>query len=104
VKAALATIAALATTALLAIGGWQLGWWMQSESVNRNAQINQDSYGRQNALTEAVLRGISQLEDPNLPTVQRTALVNEVCFNAARLTGTIDLPRSAYTFIALECK
>ena len=98
-----AVATAIALVVGLAIGGWQLGWWMQAESVNRTAQISQDSYGRQNALTEAVLRGINQLEDPNLPSVQRTALVNEVCFNAARLTGAIQLPQSATTFIAQEC-
>lgn len=27
------------------IGGWQLGWWLKSETVNRNAVILQDSYG-----------------------------------------------------------
>lgn len=29
----------------IAVGGWQLGWWMKSYSTSRSAQIYQQSYG-----------------------------------------------------------
>ena len=102
-KIALLVIGVLAVLTFITVGGYQLNWWLRGQEANRSAQIDQNTYGRQNALTEAVLTEIRQLEDPNLPPAQRTALVAEMCNNAAKLTGSITLPQTTITFIAKEC-
>lgn len=98
-----AALLALALLAALAVGGWQLGWWLKSESVNRNAKIQQDSYGRQNALVEQILDDVAEAQDPNLPASQRAAITDQVCDSAAKLTGSIQLTAGAASFIAANC-
>ena len=85
------------------IGGWQLGWWLKSETVNRNAVILQDSYGRQNALVEQVLDDIREVEAGNLPPQQVIAITAQICDSTAKLTGSIQLPQSAVAFTARNC-
>jgi len=99
----LATIVTIMLVVGVVVGGYQLGWWLNSQSVNRNARIQQDSYGRQSALTTAVLREATDLQDPNLPPAQRVALVAEFCINASMLTGTIHLPAATQALITKEC-
>jgi hypothetical protein len=100
---ALILLAVIVAVAVI-IGGYQLGWWLEKDSVNRRARINQDSYNRQNALVEQVLDDISEAQDPNLPAAQRAAIVDQVCDSAAKLTGSIELPLSAQNFINQECQ
>lgn len=96
-------IGGLVVIVALTIGGWQLGWWLKDETVNRNAQILQDSYGRQNALVEQTLDDIREVEAGNLPPQQVIAITAQICDSAAKLTGTIQLPPSAASFVAREC-
>jgi type II secretory pathway component PulM len=99
----LATIGGLLLCVAIVIGGWQLGWWLKDETVNRNAQILQDSYGRQNALVEQVLDDIREVEAGNLPPQQVIAITAQICDSTAKLTGTIQLPQSAVAFTARNC-
>ncbi len=99
----LGSIVGLALLAGIVVGGYQLNWWLRGQEVSRSARINQDSYGRQNALTEAVLRQQTELSNPNLPPAQRKAIIAEMCHNAALLTGSIPLPLSTQQLIAKEC-
>jgi hypothetical protein len=85
------------------IGGWQLGWWLKSETVNRNAVILQDSYGRQNALVEGILDDVRETEMGNLPPQQVVAITSQICDSAAKLSGSIQLPPNAASFVAREC-
>jgi hypothetical protein len=102
-KTTFAALGALALLVALSIGGYQLHWWMRGQEVNRSAQINQDSYGRQNSLVEAIVREATDLAQPGLPDAQRKALVTEMCVNAAKLTSSIQLPLTVQTLIAQEC-
>lgn len=99
----LATILGLILVVAIGVGGYLGGWWLKEDSVNRTAQINQNSYQRQEALTAAVLDDISEAQDPNLPEPQRKALIDQVCDNAAKLTGSIQISFNAQQFIAQEC-
>lgn len=96
------TVAAVAIVLLL-VGIYLGGWWLTRDSVNRRAEIRQDTYGRQNALVEQILDDIREAEGPNVPPNQRVAIINQLCDSAAKLTGSIELPASAQTFIAREC-
>lgn len=44
-----ASVLAILIVVLVAVGGYQLHWWLRGQEVNRSAQINQQGYGRQNA-------------------------------------------------------
>lgn len=97
-------ITIIITTVAVLIGGWHLNWWMKDQSTNKTAVIYQDSYGRQNALIEAILQEATDATDPNIPQAQRTAIITEMCFNAAKLTGAIALPFNVQTLINQECQ
>lgn len=102
-SAVMATIIGILVMIAIVIGGWQLGWWLKSETVNRNAVILQDSYGRQNALVEQILDDVREVEAGNLPPQQVIAITSQICDSAAKLTGSIQLPQSAASFVAREC-
>lgn len=91
--------AVLITLVLLYLGIW----WLRGDAVNRNAQIRQDTYGRQNALVEQILDDIREVENPNVPPNQRAAVIDQICDSAAKLTGSIELPNNARNFINGEC-
>lgn len=98
-QAVAATILAIA----LVVGLFFLGFWIKSYSTNRDAQILQQTYGRQNALVEQILDDIKDANTPAIPAGQRIAIVDQICDAAAKLTGSIALPQSAQTFIFTEC-
>ncbi len=88
---------------LIVVGGYLGGWWLKKDAVNRTSKINQDSYGRQNALVEAVLDDYREATDQALPPAQRQAIIIQLCDNAGKLSGSIDLPFTIQTFIDTEC-
>lgn len=99
----LVTVVSLLILAGIVVGGYQLDWWLRGQEVNRTARINQDSYGRQNALVEQVLDDIKDAETPGIPAGQRVAIVAQICDSAAKLTGAIPLPPTAQLFVTKEC-
>ena len=115
-KAVGAVLLVLALGAAILVGGWLGGWWLKEESVNRNSQINNDSYARQTALTEEIVDLHTQIADldvraagdvtPEQKTLiltQRASLVNNLCSAFDQTTGTATLPTDIYTFTAQEC-
>jgi hypothetical protein len=97
------TILGLVVVAALGVGAYLGGWWLKSDTTNRAAEVRQETFGRQNALVGAILDDIAEAQDPNIPAAQRVALVDIICDNAAVLTGSIQLPPSAETFVREEC-
>lgn len=87
---------------VLIVGLFFGGWWLKEYGVNRNAEILQDTYGRQNALIEQILDDIGEAEG-NIPPNQRIAVVDQICDSAAKLTSTIALPYNAQQFIQENC-
>lgn len=101
--AVLATILGLVLVVALIIGGWQLGWWLKKETVNRNAQINQGSYGRQVALVDDLTRKYAEVQNPNLPENQKQAIVTEMCVDFGFLTGKVELNPNITNYLNTEC-
>jgi hypothetical protein len=105
-KSILATTAGVIGAVVLAVtvsvGLFFLGWWIKEYSTNRNAEILQDTYGRQNALVEQILDDIAEAEG-NIPPAQRAAVIDGICDSAAKLTGSITLPFNAQSFIQENC-
>lgn len=114
-RATLAVLTGLVVIAGICIGGWQLGWWMNSYTVSRTARIYQQSYGAQSAYVaqvEAAMTDIStiktQIADPTTPPsetqalqAQLQAVINQACASAANITPP--LPASEAQFVSVNC-
>lgn len=108
-KAFLVALGALLVATALAVGAWQLGWFVEAKNTDRRTQVNDLSQGRQQALTSKVLRDIRTVRDidtqEQTPAVvaQRVAIVDGICDSAGLLSGSVTLPTSAQDFINQEC-
>ena len=109
IKTAFTVIAAFVVVVILSVAVWQLGWFVKAKDTDRQTQVTDKSIGRQQALTSKVLRDIrtvqtmdAQGQTPALKA-QRIAIVNELCDNAALLTGSVTMPATADSFISQEC-
>ena len=91
-------ILAVVLSIAVVVGLFFLGFAIKEYSTNRNAEILQDTYGRQNALVEQILDDIGEAEG-NIPSNQRVAVIDGICDSAAKLTGSIQLPINAQQFI-----
>lgn len=101
--AVLVGVCTLLLVVLLGVGAYLGGWWLQEDSVNRNAVITNNGYNRQTALVSSILDDIKEVEGPNVPAAQRRAIIDQICDNAAQLTGTATLGYNAQNFINTEC-
>lgn len=86
-KSVLATVTFLLLTAILAIGAWQLGWFVEEKNVDRRVGIDNRNKGTQTAWRDEALNAVSDYEtvDPS-NTAVRGALRNKACNLIARLT------------------
>lgn len=114
VKWILATIGCLALLAGIVIGGWQLGWWMKSYSVSRNAQIYHNSYGAQSADEQQAQNLITQVStiqvqitDPAVPPAELPALraqENNIITQACAIIENITQPTpDVVSFASQNC-
>lgn len=100
----------------LGIGMWHLGWFINKADTNKQSEIYNDSFQRQNALTATLSKNISdvstidvQIAQSDTPDVkvtlkaQRKAIVSQACETAGKLSGTVTIPASNQAFIAKEC-
>lgn len=97
----LVTILCLAVLAGVVVGGYQLGWWLREQEVNRGAEIRRGSFEYQETRRDEIVRqsGLladldAQLANPELTrgqrdaiTAQRSALSRQLCNIAADLIG-----------------
>jgi hypothetical protein len=85
-KAVLGTIGALLLVVVIAVGGWQAGWWLQEKNVNRQVQIDNRNKGVQTAWRDEARNAITDYElvDPS-NTAARGALRNKACSLIVRL-------------------
>lgn len=99
----------------ITIGGYQLGWWLNENAVNRTTSIANDSLARQQALAEKVSNTrdditkldvtISTASPDVVPQLkaQRVALVDDMCQAYGGLTGRITLSPSVISFATEAC-
>jgi hypothetical protein len=106
-------VAAIAVA--LAIGGYQLGWWLREENVNRTAEIRRDSFERQETLRDQIIAQADDLARVDVqlanPTItgdqaaalggQRAAMSRQLCSLAADLVG--DITPTVNRIIQGEC-
>lgn len=108
-KAVMAVVGGIIVVAILSVAVWQLGWFVEEKNVDRRTQVDNNSIGRQQALTDAVLRNVTVIRDidtqEQTPAViaQRKAIVSATCSDYAKLTGSVTLDPSTESFLAQEC-
>jgi hypothetical protein len=113
---AVGSIFAIILIAALSFGAWHLDWFVKEANTNKQAEIYQDSYGRQSALSQAIIDDVSELTDIDVaitkadaaskgPLIaQRKALVDRICSNNTLITGTIELTGNTAVVVARECE
>lgn len=86
------------------LGGWAAGWWFKEQDTQRQDQVYDQSYGRQQALKSNITKNIALVNeitvqitsaDPETGEVlkaQRKATVSMVCGDAVKVNeqGTFD--------------
>lgn len=110
------SIVALVLVVGLGVGMWHLGWFINKADTNKQSEIYNDSFQRQNALTATLSKNVSdvsaidvQIAQSDSPDVkvtlkaQRKAIVSQACETAGKLSGTVSIPASNEAFIAKEC-
>jgi hypothetical protein len=110
VRWTLAAAGAVILIAAIAIGGWQLNWWMASSATNHVAHIYQNSYGAQSSDEQQAQNLISQIDtvssqisDPSTPSAevqslqaQRASMTTQACGVIANInTPTPDVAKFA---------
>lgn len=101
----------------IVVGGQNLGWWMQTREVNKQAQIQQGNYGTQ--LTEfqklqsdyqgfITAQGNLAHDVPGssqyaADAAELKGLGNIVCGDASMMTTTFKLPESMSVWIHGNC-
>lgn len=116
--ATLLTVAGLIVVVAVIVGGYQLGWWLTGNAVNRSAKINRQSYDVQQTYLEkarddiALVRAIDvqiadkrNADDVDQLTAQRTATVTQTCDAISRLTTSgAGVDPDVQTFHDQECE
>ena len=96
----------------VAVGGYQLYWWANGNSTNRQRQIDQNNYGSQLAYVQDADRKITDVRNidvqlGNVPAAekpgleaQRAAIVNDACTSISLIRNP---PSNITVFAATEC-
>lgn len=107
-KVFLAIVGFILFVVVITVGGYQLGWWLKEDAVNRNTQINNNSVARQTALQDEVIDLYSDIADldviiveanPEEKTVllaQKNALTDRFCEAYGKINGNVTLPNGVY--------
>jgi len=114
-KVILAGIASIAIIVGIAIGGWQLNWWMANSSANHNAVITQNGLAAQTAdiqesrtLVSEIYTINSQINSPATPQSEIASLqaqsaveTTQACALISNVTST--LPVDLVSFNSTNC-
>lgn len=80
-------VAGLLLVAVVAIGGWQFGWWLKEDAVERETEIDNTRTGTQDAWRTEATRTIGDIAKlPKDATAARAALTNQACGLIDKLT------------------
>lgn len=105
--------AAIVVIAAIVLGGWEIGWWFNTQNVNREAHLNRNGYSNQQTLRDQINQNISNVQSLTVQIseipgsasqlkAQRYAIVNMVCSSALQVTGD-PLPPFDAQFVSTNC-
>lgn len=88
----------LAILAGIVLGGWQMGWWFKSHNTDRQAHVNRQSYGFQQATREHITQLFRDVSDIDVQlaqmpdnadqlAAQQKAIKDQICQAAEQITG-----------------
>lgn len=90
--------------ALLAVGGWQAGWWLNEKNVNRQVQIDNRNKGTQVAWRDEARSAVTDFYlVPAENTAARGALRNKACSLIVRLVPSYK-DSDLVSFETKECR
>ena len=110
-KVAVMAVLGVVGIIVLALVGWQVGWWFTNANNNRQALLFQHSYGAQSAYVEEVHQEIvefnalnTQVNDPSTPAgekpslvAQQQAIINQACGQLGNVSITIPSDEKAWS-------
>jgi hypothetical protein len=102
VRIALACVAALLLLVGLAVGGYQLRWWLRGENTDRRVSIENRNLGTQTAWRDEALDLINQASLLPDSAPQRPALHRQACDLIGRLTDPY-MDDTLVVFESQEC-
>lgn len=110
-------VLAVIVVAVLAVGVWQLDWFVTAKNVDKSSHIDQHRFGRQVGIVDAINEQVVTIDDINVQIAgetnpdklkalngQRKNLVQTVCSEASNLNDTAAPTASAQQLIATECR
>lgn len=112
----LVVVGVLALLALIGVGSWKLGWFVNNANANREAHVIRNGYSNQQTLREEITKKIADVKNmdtqiaeqtPTMDMVpqliaQRKAIVAIVCQDAAQISGD-PLPTTQASFVSSNC-
>lgn len=112
-SAVVGVLLALAVLAAIAVGGWQLGWWLKGSAVNHNNHIVRSSYEFQQAQIADMNQLLAQIgtvdvevrQQPQNVTAlgsQKAALETQFCGDYASLNA-VQVPANLRQFAGEAC-
>lgn len=103
-RTAVAVIVGLVLAIGVLVGGYQLGWWLKAENVERQVRVDNTNTGTQTAWRDEVLSSISDFEllDP-ADTARRGAVRRQACEIIPRLGDEYYTPE-IQAFDETECR
>jgi len=115
-RALAAGLALLVLALILGLVGWLAGWWFKAQNTERQAQVNESSYGRQESLRTEVGKNIGVVFDitsqiqlapddtaRQVLSAQRLNTVSMVCRDAAKIDDKSSLDPEQLDFIDMNC-
>lgn len=102
-EAVAAVLVGLLLIVVIAVAGWQFGWWLKAKNVDRGGRLIDRSYNHQIGLRQQVLDGIHDVElHPDMTPGQRVRIVGTTCDAIDQMTEQYLTPTIA-AFAATEC-
>lgn len=106
----------LALIAGIVIGGWQLGWWLKTQTVNRNAHLYIHSFGAQVGHVQDIQNDMDGINNIKVELTQvavasdtysalkgqQRALTQDAC-NYIAMVNVDNLPTNVQQFAASNC-
>lgn len=109
------TILAVVILGGIVLGGWAAGWWFKEQNTQRQDQVYDQSYGRQQALKDNITKNIALVNEitvqiaqspdaADVLSAQRKSVVGMVCADAVKISKSNPLDPEQGKFVDDNCE